>query len=444
VSASLFLLRAYPDVDHLVPLAWKMLEQGDHVVMLFERPFPARDDYRLQFLSRSPGFELVELPGIASPSYPAALAARLRWRGRRLHRLLEAWRIEAVVLDWGYAVKNWSRIEERLPRLADRRFWWRALQRPMTRIRLLGDHVVPPFRAALIAAARARGLPVFCLPHGVQLRMNPDGSRVLGRGPGGAPYDDGRRVFAACVFPAEYDREIQVRRFGLDPARAHVWGSLRFSSEWSHVLREICPPAQLPACREGQARVVFFLPKWHRRADEQGTFDLLRSIGARSDIQLVLRTHARPGRSDLPAPVLDDLRHRPDVILTQAHSPALIGAADAVIAVNSSIALDALLQRKPLIYAGYLHGNRLVFDELGGCLRAGSAAEVHRLLDAVAASAPPAVDAAEVDRVLRTVVYGGREPFDVLAHYYREIRRHVDHPRGDPPDPVPASAPTAA
>jgi hypothetical protein len=314
----------------------------------------------------------------------------------------------------------------------------------MTRIRLLGDHVVPPFRAALIAAARERGLPVFCLPHGVQLRTNPDGARVLGRGPGGAPYDDGRRVFAACVFPAEHDRELQVRRFGLDPARAHVWGSLRFSPEWSGILQRICPPAELPARRGRQARVVFFLPKWHRRADEQATFDLLRTIGARSDVQLVLRTHARPGRSDLPAPVLADLRRRPDVILTQAHSPALIGAADAVLAVNSSVALDALLHGKPLIYAAYLHGNRLVFDELGGCLPARSPADVHRLLDAVVAGAPPAVSPAEVDRVLRTVVYGGREPFDVLGHYYREIRRRVAHPGGGPPGPVPTAAPTAA
>ncbi len=425
MSGFLFLLRAYPDVDHLAPVAWKVLEQGERVVVLFDRPYPAREDYRLRFLAEFPGFELLELPGIASRHYPAELAGRLRWRGRRLGRLLDTRQIGVVIVDWGHGATPWSRLREPLPRLWDRRFWRRALRGPMARLRVLGDEIVPRLRTTLLATARERGLPVFCLPHGVQVRTTLKGP-PLGRGPDGGPYDDGRRVFSACVFPTELERQHQIQRFGLEPARTHVWGSVRFSPEWEVILRRICPPASLPPCRTHQVRVVFYLPQWTRRADAEGTFALIRSLAARSDVQLVLRAHARPGRADIVAPVSSALDHRADVVLTEAHAPALIAAADAVIVVNSSVALEALLQRKALIYPAYLHGNRLVFDELGGCLRANGPSDVHRFVDAIVAGVPPAVDPAEVDRVLRTVVYAGREPFDILAHYYTEIRRRMN------------------
>jgi hypothetical protein len=420
VSAFLFLLRAYPDVDHLVPLAWKVLDQGGRALAVFERPFPARQDYRLRFLARYPGFELLELSGIASPDYLRMMAGRLRWRGRRLRRLLETRQVGTVIVDWGGGTKDWSGLGERLPRLRDRHAWRRALQHPFVRFRLVADYIVPPFRAALISAARALGLPVFCLPHGVQVRITP---KAPPRGRlEDPPFEDGRRTFTACVFPSEHERQLQLRRIALDPALSHAWGSMRFSPEWAKILRDICPPAGLPPCREGQIRVVFILPQWIRRVDEEETLALLRSLAARLDVQLILRGHARPGRGDLPGAPAEELLARSNVVLTEAHAPALIGAADAVIVVNSSVSLEALLQGKPLIYPAYLHENRLVFDELGGCLRAAGPADVHRFLDAIAAGAPPAVDPAEVARVLRTVVYAGREPFDVLAHYYAEIR----------------------
>ncbi len=439
----LFMLRASPDVDHLAPLAWKVLERGEPAVVVFERPYPVGEDYRLRFLATFPGFRLLEAPGIASHDYPTVLAARLRWRGRRLRRLLETWQIGAVIMDWGHGATPWSRLNAPLPRLWDGRFWWRALRGPMARLRVVGDYLVPPFRVALISAAREAGLPVFCLPHGVQLRTTPKAAPP-GRGPHGRQYDDGRRAFAACVFPSELERQHQIERFGLDPARAHVWGSLRFTPEWSGILREICPPAQLPPCRDGQVRAVFFLPKWIRQVDAEGTFALLRALAARSDVQVVVRGHARPGRADLSMAASGELHPWPGVILSHDHAPALIRTADVVIVVNSSIALEALLQGKPLIYAAYLHGHRLVFDELGGCLRARAATEVHRFLDAIAAGRPPTLDPLAVDRILRTVVYGGREPFDVLTYYHTEIRRRMSTATRDASGPAPAAAPPAA
>ena len=443
MSRFLFLLRASPDVDHLAPLAWKVLEQGEHAVVLFERPYPVWEDYRLRFLATFPGFRVLTAPGIASRHYPTVLAARLRWRGQRLRRLLETSQIKAVIMDWGHGATPWSRLMEPLPRPWDSCFWRRTLRAPMARLRVLGDHLVPPFRAALIAAAHEAGLPVFCLPHGVQLRTNPK-SAPRGRGPRGDPYDDGRRTFTACVFPSDLERQHQIDRFGLDPARAHVWGSLRFTPEWSRILRDICPPAQLPPCRAGQVRVVFFLPKWIRQVDAGGTLALLRALAVRPDVQVVVRGHARPGRADLPMTAPGELHQWPGVVLSHDDAPALIRAADVVIVVNSSIALEALLHGKPLIYAACLHGHRLVFDELGGCLRARTAAEVHGFLDAIAAGHLATPDPLEVAGVLRTVVYGGREPFDVLTHYHTEIRRRMSPSTSGAAGPASASAPPAA
>ena len=50
------------------------------------------------------------------------------------------------------------------------------------------------------------------------------------------------------------------------------------------------------------------------------------------------------------------------IVNSSIDSPSLVNWADVVINVASSIAIEALIQKRPIIYPFYLHRNKTIFD----------------------------------------------------------------------------------
>jgi hypothetical protein len=281
-------------------------------------------------------------------------------------------------------------------------------------------------RSKLIASALRLGLPVFALPHGVSTKLavdyHPKLTELMKQNAGELPFDD-RNCFTAWVFPAEFHRQLMIAQARMDPAVGQTWGSLRFCPEWMAVLDRILPPSGLPARAPGQLRVVFFLPKWGNRVDRPRTNNLLRMLAARTDLQLIVKTHPRPGVSELDPDTLADLAANPSVVMAgQAHSAALVRESDVTIDIGSGMAIDAALLRRYLIYPAFLHGNRLIFDEVQACVIPADEAETMAALDRMAAGTEPPLSDEVVAALARECVYGGREPFDVPAHYHERVQ----------------------
>jgi hypothetical protein len=428
VSNFLFLFRAYPDVDHISPLVWKCLERGDRAFVLFDRAFPYERDYRIQFLRRYPGFRLLHLRGVESPSPAMRFASRLVWTASRLERLLRRHAIQTCIFEWGSGLGPRARGRSltarlaQLPRAGPYSPWRRDVERLVAR-------TVKPLRNALILAAIRSDLPTFALPHGMRTIMNPALNAYVAdrmRRHGGEDPQEDQNCFTAYVLNTEALREHMVRYNRLDPRVAQTWGSLRFCPEWRRVVGEICPAAALPPRQPGHLRAVFFLPKWEHFVDEAGTFALLTGLADRPDLQLILKGHPRRGRTDLAHDRLAELARRANVVLAgEAHSSALIDASDVAIVLVSSLAIEALLQRKPVIHAAYLHPNEMVYDGYPGCVTARSQAELHAALDRIRRGTGPQLDDATVARVERDFVYGGRAPFDVPEFYYTRIQSYL-------------------
>ena len=424
----LFMLRAYPDVDHLAPLMWKCLEKGDGVLAVFWRPFPYRDDYRIRFQQRYPRFSILAPRIATSRSRLGRLAARLVWSPRQWASVLERHRVSACCVDWGRSLfpgRGWSRMSLIRRAIRDPASFG---ERVRLALRLLAP---PPIRTALLEAARARGLPTFCLPHAVQTVLAPDYRDLLAAGrraPGDAPPADiyGRSRYSAYVYPNEFHRQLSIRYQGIDPSVTATWGSLRYSEPWMRIVGEICPPWTGPAATKGRVRLFFAVPRWSQVSDRARLLSLLDSIVDRGDVDLVCKPHPRP-TPGADADVLRRILERPGVWLaTDAHTPALIDGTDAALVLASAVAIEALVKGKALIYPRYLHANRVAFDEEGACLRALGPEDVHRFLDGLARGEPVPVTPGAIDRALRTLVYGGRAPFDVPEYYYAQIRQRID------------------
>lgn len=394
-----FVFRAYPDVDHMAPLAWKLLEEGEEVHAILSPGLRADRDHRLDLLRRYPRLRVHDAG--ARPwrrSLPWAL-----W-------LLARHRVRVVCVEWGYGLRPgferpWSRA------------WTVDLARALARsVRRRRDpHQV---RVNAVVAARVLGRAPVCLPHGLSVKLT------------GAPgWDEtfdwrDRNRFAAYVLNTEHHRRWILESAGGDPSVMQTWGSLRWAPEWAALNRRLARPYEWP--RDGRPlRVVFMVPKWGNNVDGDAVLDLVRRLQDLEQVSLVVKGHPRPEDGSA-----DPLRDDPEVDPTRVHdgtaadSVSLIAACDVVIDVGSSIGLEAVTQDRLLVNPSYLHGVTTLFDDVpGSSAVAASADEVVDVLLRCAAGCGPRVTAAARDEVLRRAVYGSRpEPFDVLGTYARNVR----------------------
>lgn len=392
--------RAYPDVDHIAPLAWKLLEEGETVHAVLSPGLRVDGDHRLEHLARYPRLRVWDTG--ARPwrrSLPWAL-----W-------LLARHRVRVAGVEWGSGLpaaweRPWS------PRGAV------AVLRAVARS-VLRRREARQVRLNVMVAARLLGRATVCLPHGLSIKLSgfPDQDRRF-------PWQD-RNRFAAYVLNTEHHRQWFLSHAGGDPSIMQTWGSVRWAPEWAELNRRLASPFAWPA--DGRAlRTVLMVPKWGNNVDADAVVELVRRLQALDEVSLVVKGHPRPEDGSA-----DPLRDHPAIDLARVHdgtaadSVALIAAADVVIDVGSSIGIEVLMQGRLLLNAAYLHGVTTLFDVVpGSCAVANGPEEVVDVLRRCAAGDAPQVSDAARDEVLRRAVYASRpEAFDVLGAYVHNVRR---------------------
>ena len=147
--------------------------------------------------------------------------------------------------------------------------------------------------------------------------------------------------------------------------------------------------------------------------DRDATLVLIETMARDPKIFLVVKDHTR-GTGALPEDMrclfaeIESARTETDV-----PSVTLIRWADAVICFGSSIAIEAHLQNKLLINPSYLHENQTIFEETGASVETKSLEET---LDATTArdNGASQMPKQSIEDLYRIMIYGDREPFDVL------------------------------
>lgn len=391
---------AYNDIDHITPVVWRLLERGHTVSAIMLDP--ANDgagDERILFLeqfenfARYQGHALFGLPGMQwlfrlEKGETRGICRRtvrkaLRESGLSIARakaVLSRLGIDVCVFEWG----------------SD------------------GGHN----RVEYHRAARALGLRTVVLPHGMNIYTHPAANDTMRdllsrKDPGSIRV--GYSSYDAYVFQTEFHREMEVT-LGIAQGITHVLGSARYSPDWANKLQTLYPDYDPGASVGDRVKVVFMLPHWTYNVDRNATLALIEALARDPKIFLVVKDHTR-GTGSLP----DDMRRlfaEIDAARTEPDAPsvALIRWSDAVICFGSSIAIEAHLQNKLLINPSYLHENQTIFEETGASVETKSQEETLAAITANDDSVPPMSKQA-VDELYRIMIYGGREPFDVLdAH----------------------------
>src|SRR2546426_4155471 len=202
----LFLLRSSPDVDHIAPVIWKCLEKGDTSLILFDQPYNYLLDYRIRYLLRYPRLQILPLAGAAAKYRYVRVASRILWNQYTLGRFLRRHHVDACFFEWGEGVLKSNG--------------------PFHVI----SNFTKDFRAQLFMAARARGLSVIALPHGLNTKLNIDTSpyvmEVLKANGGELPFQD-TNEFTLYVFNTEYHPQSYIRHDLFDSNICAAWGSIR-------------------------------------------------------------------------------------------------------------------------------------------------------------------------------------------------------------------------
>jgi len=422
MGKTLFILRTFNDIDHISPVIWKFMQKGEKPVVLFHSSYNYQDDYRIQFLQREGEIEIYQktdqeferfVPGLGSTQNKSFIEARkAAWYARkrsersifgRLHRRfyfdcsdemewLRKRNITAAVFEWNSPRGRGETLE---------RFFY---------------------------AAKGLGIPTFSIPHGCNIYLNSDIHEKYRRNMarGRLPDFSSRNEFDYYVVQSRYHLEHCVR-FGMKRTRIQAWGSTRFYPEWQRINMELCGEFKPQKESSGRLKVVFMLPHWNYNVDKDKTLYLLDELSGMDWIQLVIKDHTRGSAGLLPLSYQEKYKYKVNVeVNIAAHSPALIRWSDAVINFGSSIGLEALLQEKTLIYPGYLHSNQTIFDQTEAAIQADDHLQVEAILEQKKRESKNAViPPRNTEQIYRSIIYGGKEPHDVLELYYQQIHRII-------------------
>jgi hypothetical protein len=272
------------------------------------------------------------------------------------------------------------------------------------------DHINPDRYVVKIflEAANEKSIPTLALPHGVFIYTNNfvrNGSTEEDR------YDKFNR-FDYIITQNELRKEV-LARAGVLREKISVLGSARYCNEWMTQNKTILPRTMKVDDHKGEKlKVVFMTTRFAYRIDVDrmlNTFDLLASI---KGIEVVVKPHTRSGKE---AKVYER------IALSNVYefsSVELCEWADIMIVIGSSILIETLVQRKPVLYLKYLHENTTQYEELGACWTIHDETELTDALTSLQnnKSNVPYTDE-NINRFLSEIIYGGRSERDVLGDY---------------------------
>jgi len=353
---ALFFLRHYNDVDHITPVITRWAETGhacDVVLIGFDR---FRDDYRIKHLQ---SFEKISVAHIRD--------VIPRW-------VYLAWRLQMVPVLSTFRrslLKTPIRLQEKLWPRQRRESLWRRVNRLLLE-RTFGDDnrgvvafdwvernttIATEWIETILIMARERGLSTASLPHG----DSPHANKLIRRNerkPGPDPVFSAAAMFDKVAVP----NELCATRFRpfINHEDVVVLGSPRYCDEWLARLVNIIPPSPLER-GESQLKMVLFLRKATFTTFWEEVGIVIHMLADFPGLELIIKPHTRGGWQQLLT--WDrSIRRRPNVHIANGnlHSPHLIGWADAIMDVATSVSFEAVKLNKPVLAADYLHAGRSV------------------------------------------------------------------------------------
>ena len=417
----LFLVRHFNDIDHITPVAWKMITDGYPVAVYCMDPrYDIANDYRLVFL-KSKG---------ATVDYLHTADVR---QGDPFYRFLLSLMNKCFSVQTSYRVINLrqadilSMVFEKLVRIAGRLAykltrkiyyhtgWARSILEQTAAKVVCFDYVMPRSYVvnAFLEATKEISVPTLALPHGIQLYSN----EVT------KPKSSDTRRFAKfnrfdyIIAPNRLRKEILIKS-GVSDEKVTVLGSARYCSEWLEQNNKIVPKVMdNKGSSSGRLKVVLMSSKPQCSMDVVRMINTFGILADLDEIEACIKPHTRGAGStkDIYKNIgLPNVSH----VLTAE----LCEWADVMLVVGSSVITEALMRGKPALYLKYLHANTTLSEEMGACWIIHNEAELKdALLSLHTDKTQVPYEEKNVAKFISEIVHGGAANSDVLDDYEKFI-----------------------
>lgn len=413
----LFVLRTYNDIDHIAPVIWKFLQEGSKPIIIFNSSYNFHLDKRIQFLQKNNNVKIVKMVDRVYEERVIHLGSNKK----------------PGLIDW-FKSKIYNQF--RKPELFVGKIY-RSLYFDCTKeYNFLKDHNIsliifewgnPEMKGEvferIFTAAKGLGIPVCSLPHGLNIYLNSDIHenyiKKIKKGvlPNFKPWNKYDNIIVQSHFHAEH-----MKRFGIEASKLHVWGSTRFSPEWQKVNYGMYDKFISKKNSKNRIKLVFMLPHWIYNVKKNETIDLVYEISKLKNIHLVIKDHTRGDTGEFPIHERNILNNMENVEFEKdASSTSLIKWCDLVINFGSSIGLEAIYQKKNVIYPKYLHTNKTIHDITKTTHNADCSEDVFRYISDFSENKLTKISEDEIKYLFKGVVYGSKEPHDILSNYYESL-----------------------
>lgn len=389
MSKYAFFLNSYNDIDNIAPVIWKFLEKGEDIIVIFGTNYDYKNDYRIKYLQQNYSLKI-----FAFPSEYKRISMKTTYR--HIEYLLGSYgKYEKFLKDYDVSVCI---------------FEWKVFYSSSLQNMFFG-------------AAKCLKIPTIAIPHGVSIYSN----KILTKNDTEVYIKTGKiqqitSVNDVDIFvePNIHTQDLHIYAGGT-PDISEVWGSARYYPKWAEINLKICPRFTSNKSTNRKIKVVFMLPHWEYNVDVSESLSLIDKLADLPWVYLIIKDHTR-GNGGLDNDLRAKLNSLPNVEASvSAQSPALIQWSDAVINFGSSIGIEAILQDKVLINPSYLHTNQTMFEMTKSAFEPKNNSEVIEILTEIKNKNLKPIPFINKKLLLKEAVYGGKDEYDILEYYWKNI-----------------------
>lgn len=348
----LFFLRHYNDIDHIVPVIYRMLERNEASVSILVTSDRSKvDDFRLRIIREQFGIP-VKWIGDYLNLPRRMLHQFIRWTARRGY-------LDPIRL----VTRAWDRFVHPISVLTSQ-----TVDAILAGESSAGEQLILAFDwinspkdlnpvKPIIDAAHRSNMPVVALPHGDSPYFN----RLF--------YDAHLNYSYWSKFENDiFDHVVvpnEITAFRYRPYRSsdtlHVLGSPRFNRRWTNILLPSIPEFNRPDL-EDRIRIVMFLRNrifpifWHEVGRTLSLITQFRRV------YLVVKHHTRQSTKSTEALLRNmneawSKQSNIEFVSDEVHSSALIQWADLILDLGTSMINEAIILKKDFLALEYLHAN---------------------------------------------------------------------------------------
>lgn len=378
-----FVLRHHNDFDSMTPVidGWVRLGETYRAQVYVSAPaLKWRGDYRTAMLEETGRVAFTDLWAVAGRDDGGYLARR--WQrntaDRRIDRKLLQLVTEMLVAP-GFAARMTKLLDDFSPDIVA--FDWHHIPKTRRFLDFFG------YQEA-VAWVRSRKRPLVSLPHGLLLFAL-----------------EGKVMKMAADYDAVFvESERRKSLFGKTGAeKIIVAGSPRYDPQWvSRVANLLDKDRETSPRVDGKINIVFFGTKAAKYFNFSALIAWLAHLASHPEVHLVIQPHPRGQKVSAFAAVADLPNVRID-----PRSPAsrLIGDADIVSTLVSSVMVEAVVREREILYPKFLNSAPTQFDEVGACVALAGMEATFPAIDAYRDGIR--VPRERYDEFLQSFVFGG-------------------------------------